>query len=390
MKKCTETAHEQAAGNSAVIAAAASAAAPAEEASTAAAKPAAPAQPDLSGILAAFAFEDEIRECRPYGNGHINTTFLVTLADGRRYILQKISSLLTTDAKNLMKNIASVTDHLKRTETDPRRTMTILPTRQGDLYYPDETGNWRVYLFIEGSVCLEDMGNEDDFYKSAFAFGHFMEELKDFPAEELTETIPDFHNTPLRYRKFHKAVEEDPAGRRSGVEKEIAFLFERETEAGMLQRMRDSGELPTRVTHNDTKLNNILFDAETREPLCVIDLDTVMPGLSLYDFGDLIRYGASTAAEDEKDLSKVHLDLRKYEILRKGFTDACPGLTPKEVELLPMGAKVITVEQAVRFLTDYLEGDPYYKTHYPGQNLDRTRTQIRLVQEMEEKWEKLT
>ena len=343
----------------------------------------------LDGILAEFAFEDKVRDCRPYGNGHINTTFLVTLENGRKYILQKISSLLTTDAENLMKNIASVTSHLKLTETDPRKTMTILPTRQGDLYYPDETGNWRVYLFIEGSVCLENMENEDDYYKSAFAFGRFMEQLKDFPAEKLTETIPDFHNTPLRFQKLHRAIDADSALRRGGVEKEIAFLLEREEEAGILQRLRDSGELPTRVTHNDTKLNNILFDAVTREPLCVIDLDTIMPGLSLYDFGDLIRFGASTAPEDEKDLSKVHLDLRKYEILRKGFTDACPGLTKKEVELLPMGAKVITMEQAARFLTDYLEGDPYYKTEYPEQNLDRTRTQIRLVQEMEEKWDLL-
>ena len=340
-------------------------------------------------ILEAFAFEDKIREYRPYGKGHINTTFLVTLENGHKYILQKISDQLTKDAEHLMENISRVTEHLRKTEKDPRRVLTLLPTKEGKNYLADETGNWRVYHFVEDSICFEKAESTEDFYQSALAFGHFVELLKDFPAEELTETLPDFHNTPLRYEKFHRAIEADVRGRRRGVEEEIRFLLDREEEAGMLQRMRESGELPTRVTHNDTKLDNVLFDARTKKPLCIIDLDTVMPGLSLYDFGDSIRFGASTAAEDEKDLSKVHLDLEKYEVFRKGFLEACPGLTEKEREYLPMGAKVITIEQAVRFLTDYLEGDPYYRIHYPEQNLDRTRTQIRLVQEMEEKWELL-
>lgn len=340
-------------------------------------------------ILKAFAFEDAIRDYRPYGKGHINTTYLVTLENGHRFILQKISDLLTRDAEHLMENIARVTEHLRRTEPDPRKVLTLLKTRDGMNYLPDATGNWRVYHFVEDSVCLERVESNEDFYQSALAFGHFVELLKDFPAEELTETIPDFHNTPKRFAKFHAAVEADACGRRAEVEQEIRFLFEREEEAGMLQRMRESGELPTRVTHNDTKLDNILFDAATRKPLCIIDLDTVMPGLSLYDFGDSIRFGASTGAEDEKDLSKVKLDVEKYEIFRRGFTEACPDLTDREKELLPMGAKVITMEQAARFLTDYLEGDPYYRIHYPGQNLDRTRTQIRLVQEMEDKWDML-
>ena len=340
-------------------------------------------------ILKAFAFEDAIRDYRPYGNGHINTTFLVTLENGHRFILQKISDLLTRDAEHLMENIARVTEHLRKTEPDPRKVLTLLKTRDGMNYLPDATGNWRVYHFVEDSVCLDRVESNEDFYQSALAFGHFVELLKDFPAEELTETIPDFHNTPKRFAKFHAAVEADACGRRAGVEDEIRFLFEREEEAGMLQRMRESGELPTRVTHNDTKLDNILFDAATRKPLCIIDLDTVMPGLSLYDFGDSIRFGASTGAEDEKDLSKVQLDVEKYEVFRRGFTEACPDLTDKEKELLPMGAKVITLEQAARFLTDYLEGDPYYRIHYPEQNLDRTRTQIRLIQEMEDKWDLL-
>jgi Ser/Thr protein kinase RdoA (MazF antagonist) len=289
-----------------------------------------------------------------------------------------------------MENIARVTEHLRKTEKDPRKVLTLLKTRDEKNYLPDVTGNWRVYHFVEDSVCLEKVESNEDFYQSALAFGHFVELLKDFPAEELTETIPDFHNTPKRFARLHAAVEADTCGRRAEVEEEIRFLFAREEEAGMLQRMRESGELPTRVTHNDTKLDNILFDAATRKPLCIIDLDTVMPGLSLYDFGDSIRFGASTGAEDEKDLSKVQLDVGKYEVFRKGFTQACPDLTDREKELLPMGAKVITMEQAARFLTDYLEGDPYYRIHYPEQNLDRTRTQIRLVQEMEDKWNMLS
>ena len=341
-------------------------------------------------ILRAFAFEDKIRDYRPYGKGHINTTYLVTLENGHRYILQKISDLLTRDAEHLMENIARVTEHLRKTEKDPRKVLTLLKTRDGKNYLPDVTGNWRVYHFVEDSVCLEKVESNEDFYQSALAFGHFVELLKDFPAEELTETIPDFHNTPKRFARLHAAVEADTCGRRAEVEEEIRFLFAREEEAGMLQRMRESGELPTRVTHNDTKLDNILFDAATRKPLCIIDLDTVMPGLSLYDFGDSIRFGASTGAEDEKDLSKVQLDVGKYEVFRKGFTQAFPDLTDREKELLPMGAKVITMEQAARFLTDYLEGDPYYRIHYPEQNLDRTRTQIRLVQEMEDKWNMLS
>ncbi len=343
----------------------------------------APASVPPSGVLDAFDFGGAIRDCHPFGNGHINTTFLVTADTGSRYILQKISDLLTTDAEGLMNNIAAVTRHIQKKESDPRRVLSILPARDGRYFFQDVTGNWRVYRYVENSVCMEQAQNEGDLYRIAFAFGRFMEQLKDFPAEELMEVIPDFHNTPMRYRKFRQAVEKDIAGRRSSVESEIGFLLKREEEAGVLQRMRERGELPVRVTHNDTKLNNILFDADSGEPLCVIDLDTVMPGLSLYDFGDLIRYGASTAAEDEKDLSRVHLDLSRYELFRKGFTDACPDLTKTETELLPVGAKVITLEQAVRFLTDYLEGDVYYKTDYAGQNLDRTRTQIRLVSEME-------
>ncbi|HIR27793.1 MAG TPA: phosphotransferase, partial [Candidatus Choladousia intestinigallinarum] len=230
---------------------------------------------------------------------------------------------------------------------------------------------------------------DEDFYQSAVAFGHFEEELKDFPISQLYEVIPDFHNTPNRYRIFHEVLKKDVKNRAVQVEKEIRFVLEREKEMGLLQSLREAGELPVRVTHNDTKLNNILFDAETRKALCVIDLDTVMPGLSLYDYGDSIRFGAATAAEDEKDLSKVEMDLGKFRIYTRGFVTACPGLTDREIKLLPMGAKTMTLECGLRFLTDYLDGDQYFAIHYEDQNLDRCRTQLKLVSDMEKKWEQM-
>ena len=201
--------------------------------------------------------------------------------------------------------------------------------------------------------------------------------------------IPDFHNTPNRYKIFHQVLEKDAKGRASQVEKEIQFVLAREEEMGTLQGLREAGRLPVRVTHNDTKLNNVLFDAKTRKALCVIDLDTVMPGLSLYDYGDSIRFGAATAAEDEKDLSKVEMDLEKFRIYTRGFVGACPGLTEKELELLPLGAKTMTLECGLRFLTDYLDGDQYFAIHYEEQNLDRCRTQLKLVSDMEKKWEQM-
>ena len=344
---------------------------------------------ELQYITGRFAFGEGSLSLTKYGSGNINQTWLVTRQDGRRFILQRVSEELTKDAAGLTENIIRITSHLRSREPDPdpRRVLSPVPCRDGGYLYQDRTGNWRVFDFIEGSVCLQAADSEEDLYQSALAFGHFEELLKDFDAGSLHETIVDFHNTPMRYRHFHKAIERDLAGRKKETEKEIAFLLEREKEMSLLQSLRDSGELPTRVTHNDTKLNNVLFDAATRKALCVIDLDTVMPGLSLYDFGDAVRYGAATVPEDERDLSLQTLDLARYRALREGFLTACPDLTPLERKLLPTGARTITVEQAVRFLTDYLEGDRYYHTTRPGQNLDRCRNQIRLVQEMENKWE---
>lgn len=242
-----------------------------------------------------------------------------------------------------------------------------------------------MYRFV-GGFCLEAPESPEDFYQSAIAFGQFQYQLADFPAETLTETIPEFHNTIDRYRIFREVLARDPMGRAAGVRGEIQFLLDREDRAGTLQRMRESGELPLRVTHNDTKLNNVLLDQETRKPLCVLDLDTVMPGLSAYDFGDSIRFGAATAAEDEKDLSKMTMDLDLFRIYTEGFVKACPSLTPMELKMLPMGAWTMTLEVGLRFLTDYLDGDRYFKTAYEDHNLDRCRTQLKLAWDMEQKW----
>ena len=220
-------------------------------------------------------------------------------------------------------------------------------------------------------------------------FGTFQQLLTDFPAAKLHETIPNFHNTPDRYRALLETLERDPMHRAAQVQPEIEFALARQAEMSAIQNALASGKLPLRVTHNDTKLNNVLLDAKTRKALCVIDLDTVMPGSSLYDFGDSIRFGAATAAEDEKDLSKMEMSLERFRVFTRGYVRACPGLTGKELEMLPMGAKTMTMECGVRFLTDYLDGDHYFAVHREGQNLDRARTQFKLVADMEKKWDEM-
>ena len=337
----------------------------------------------LMRILSAFELGSEPVEAEGYGSGNINRTYRIVCADGHRYILQRISEQLTCRPDLLMKNIVRVSEHLRRKDPDPRRVLTVIPAKTGEPLVSVSGGAWRVYPFIENTICYSKLRSDEDFYRTALAFGRFEQQLEDFDASLLYDTIPGFHDTPGRFRQLHQAMEDDAAGRKQAVQAEIEFLLQREEEMGVLQRMRDSGELPTRVTHNDTKLNNILFDVDTGEPLCVIDLDTVMPGLSLYDFGDAIRYGAATVDENEPDPSKMSLNLERYRLFADGFLKACPGLTPLERELLPVGAMVITCEQAVRFLTDYLNGDIYYRIQRPRQNLDRTRTQIQLLQDME-------
>lgn len=342
----------------------------------------------MEQAIYAFSLDGKPCSCERYGMGHINRTYLVVTDAPHRYILQRLSREAFHDIPGLMENVRAVTEYLARQTDDPRASLHLVPTRSGACFYHDADGEyWRLYEFVEDSLCLQAAESPEDFYQSAVAFGSFQRMLRGFPAETLHETIPNFHNTPDRYRKFDAALHSDLLGRVAGVQREIDFVLARREEAGTLQRLREEGTLPLRVTHNDTKLNNVMLDAETRRALCVIDLDTVMPGLAAFDFGDSIRFGASTAAEDEKDLSRVHMNLQLYRTFVRGFIPACGGLTEAELDSLPWGARLMTLECGLRFLTDYLSGDTYFSIAYPEHNLVRARNQFRLVEDMEEKWE---
>ena len=340
-------------------------------------------------ILRQFCLDAEPASCTPYGCGHINRTYLVATAGGRCYILQKINHHTFRDVAGLMENIELVTEHLRRKSPDPRSVLTLIRTKDGKSYLEADDGYWRVFRFVEDSICLQQPESDADFYESAVGFGTFQQLLSDFPAEKLHETIPNFHNTPDRYRAFHETLTRDPMHRAAQVQPEIEFALARQAEMAALQNALDAGELPLRVTHNDTKLNNVLFDAKTRRALCIIDLDTVMPGSALYDYGDSIRFGAATAAEDERELDKMEMSFERFRVFTRGYVRACPGLTQKELELLPLGAKVMTMECGVRFLTDHIDGDNYFSIHREGQNLDRAHTQFKLVADMERKWDKM-
>ena len=336
-----------------------------------------------------FALDGKVESIKPYGEGHINVTYVVNTESGKRYILQKINSSVFPDVPALMRNIGLVTDHLRRKTADSRRVMELIRTKDGGNYTEGDDGYYRMYSFVEDTICLQLIEKPEDFYESALAFGGFSESLSDFDASQLAEVIPDFHNTPKRYENFKRAIEKDALGRAKDVKREIDFILSLEEKMSLLEKMRREGSLPLRVTHNDTKLNNVLLDRATRKALCVIDLDTVMPGLSLYDYGDSIRFGASTALEDEKDLEKVSMSLDLFRIYTKGYKEACPSLTQGEIEAMPLGAETMTLECGMRFLTDYLEGDHYFSIHRPEHNLDRARTQIKLVQDMENKWDRM-
>lgn len=314
----------------------------------------------LEEAAAAFALDGPVKSVRRYGSGHINDTFRLECA--RPYILQRMNRQVFKNLPALMKNIEGVTTFLRKeilqNGGDPdRETLNLVRTHDGGVCYTDsQGGDWRVYLFIEQATCYDQVEKPEDFYQSGKAFGNFQKLLARYPARELNETIPDFHNTPKRFQDFKRAVEMDVCGRRASVEAEIRFLMDREKDMGLAQDLLEDGSLPLRVTHNDTKLNNIMIDDRTGQALCIIDLDTVMPGLSIFDFGDSIRFGANTAQEDERDLSKVSLSLPLFEVYSKGFLEGCAGsLTSLEVEMLPQGARLMTLECGMRFLADYLE-----------------------------------
>ncbi len=342
----------------------------------------------MESALKSFGFKGNPISCERYGEGHINQTYLVVTDEGNRYIMQRLSRNVFKDREGLMRNVEAVTSFLADKYEDPRRSLHLIPSVGGRAWFVDEEGEyWRTYDFVEGSICLQKPRSTEDFKNSASAFGNFQADLIDFPAETLTETIPNFHNTPARYERFKESIEKNASGRADEVREEIEFILSREKDASYLQDGLKEGRLPLRVTHNDTKLNNVLFDEKTDKPLCIIDLDTIMPGLIAYDFGDSIRFGASTGAEDEKDLSKIQMDLDLYKAYCEGFISSCPGITEEEIRSLPYGAKIITLENALRFLMDYIDGDVYYKIARPEHNLDRARTQCKLVSDMENKFD---
>ena len=354
------------------------------------------AETHLPQALEAFDFGGPVSEAVRYGEGHINDTFCVTNQAGTRYILQRISADAFKRPDELMENILGVTEYLgrevRRAGGDrSREALEVLRTRSGEPFLSDSAGGaWRVYPYVEGTVCCQTAETPELFAAAGRAFGRFQRLLQGYPAGTLHETIPRFHDTEDRLSRLKAALEADPLGRAQGCRAEIDFALAREADCSVaLQALRD-GVLPLRVTHNDTKLNNVLLDAKTGRGLCIIDLDTVMPGLSINDFGDSIRFGANHSAEDERDLGKVNLDLDLFEVYAGAFLEGAEGsLTDAEIRFLPWGAKLMTLECGMRFLTDHLEGDHYFHIHREGQNLDRCRTQFKLVADMEAAWDQM-
>ena len=355
---------------------------------------------DLEDALFAFKLGETASYVKPFGAGHINDTYAVYMSvpggDELRYVIQRINTSVFKNPHAVMENIFGVTEYLRRRIIErggdaDRETLNYIKTKTGANYFEDASGSaWRCYNYIPDSVCIESVSDPMDFYHSATSFGGFLRELEHYPADTLHETIEKFHDTRKRLADFDKALARDVKNRARSCAAEIAFVQQRRADCAVLMDLLEAGKLPLRVTHNDTKLNNILFDDKTGKPLCVIDLDTIMPGLALNDYGDSIRFGASTAAEDEPDVSKVHFDLYLFELYTRGYLEAAgEALTDTEKEYLPWGAKLMTLECGTRFLTDYLQGDTYFKVSHPTHNLERCRTQFKLVADMERVWDEM-
>ena len=353
----------------------------------------------LINILNQYDLKGEIKEIKPITVGHINDTFVVEYnVDGKteKYLLQWINHNVFKKPIEVMENVVGITEHIKKKIAEAggdteREVLTVFKTKTGKNYALAEDGGcWRVYNFVDNSYSLDGVSSSDDFKMAAVAFGNFQKQLADYPIETLKDTIPNFHNTVSRFNDFKVALEENKSGRKDEAKEEIEFVLAREKDCSVLVDMLNSGELPLRVTHNDTKLNNVLFDKTTNKPLCVVDLDTVMPGSSLYDFGDSIRFGANTGAEDEKDLSKISLDLDLFKAYVEGYLESAgDALTENEITYLPFAAKLLTFECGIRFLGDFLNGDVYFKTEYPEHNLVRARTQFKLVSDIEAKFSEM-
>lgn len=355
---------------------------------------------DIKQAIRQFNFEGKYLSAEELRSGNINSTYRLTFVkpDGTRqeYILQRINTVVFKDPYAVMENITNVIDHIDKKlsaagEDTSRRLLHFVNTKCGSYLCKDSTGAfWRAYVFVDGVTAYNSIDDSALFYEAGRGFGEFQKNLFDFPAELLHETIPDFHNTKRRFYAFVAAIAEDKAGRVRELEEEIDFLFDRRKMMSEIVDKIDAGILPTRVTHNDTKLNNVLIDNRTGKAVCVIDLDTVMPGSSLYDYGDAIRFGASTAAEDEADLSKITVNMELFKLFTKGFVEEIANaLTKEEIHYLPLGAKVMTCELALRFLTDYINGDEYFKVNSPDHNLIRARAQMKLLTELEAKYDEM-
>lgn len=352
--------------------------------------------PNFREISALFDMRSDFLHGSPYGSGHINDTYCATFDQAGwrvRYIIQRINTTVFKKPALLMENIERVTRHaLARLheEKNPeasRRTLTCIPTKDGKPFAVDSDGNvWRVYPFIERARGYDEIESNEQAYQAAMAFGNFQKLTADLGGERLHETIPDFHNTPKRLDALRAAIEQDPSNRAHGVKKEIKFVLDRADDCARITDLIASGDIPERVTHNDTKLNNVLLDENTAEGVCVIDLDTTMPGSALYDFGDMVRTATPTTREDDVDLGKLDIRLDRFEALVRGYLGAAKSfLNEAEVENLAFSGKLLTLECGTRFLTDYLLGDVYFKTKHATHNLDRCRNQFGLVSAIEVK-----
>lgn len=348
----------------------------------------------LSAVLAQYDWRGEVLFAEPWGSGHINDTIRLRVCQGGRqihYILQRINTSIFPDVAALMDNISLVTGFVRdaavKAGSDDlsRSTLTLVPSRQGANYIRDDAGGcWRCYTFVEGAHTCDVVSSPDQCREAGRAFGKFQYLLRELPGDRLAETIRDFHNTPRRMEKFKAVLAADKLGRARECQKEIAFALAHEDECGIVTAKLANGQLPLRVTHNDTKINNVMLDDVTGQGVCVIDLDTVMPGSVLYDFGDQIRTSTSDAAEDERDLGKVRFRMEFFRALLDGYlSEASAFLTDQERQMLPFSGRLLTFETGLRFLTDHLEGDVYFKTHRENHNLDRCRTQFELVRQME-------
>ena len=344
---------------------------------------------DLKKLVACFGLEGEITSSRPFGSGHINDTFKVALSN-KEYIFQRINTDVFSDPQAMMNNITSVCDHLKQKlkPAEKTKTLNFLQSKEGAyLVSDDEGGLWRCMDFLKNTRSYDVVPSIEMAHKGAAAFGYFQSALVDFEGSRLSEIIPDFHHTPKRFSALHESIQADVVGRVKEVRAEIDFMLERESKVSTISDGLASGEIPERITHNDTKFNNLLFDEQGLDVVCVVDLDTVMPGSVLYDFGDLVRTCTCEAAEDEEDLSKVFLRSNIFKALVEGYlSEAGSFLVDAEVDLLVYSGQLITLELGSRFLCDYLMGDIYFKTHREKHNLDRARTQIKLIQSIEEEW----